>query len=90
MISKIVPKGFVNNSVNIHIRLDGEEISHFTTHPNMIILPVVGQEYSFSLDNEKYTMNVAAVTVKHANFSDEINPAVVSVHQTVTIFGTTE
>lgn len=90
MINAIAPKGFVNNSVHIHIRLDGEEISHFTTHPNMIILPIVGQEYSFALDNKAVTMNIVSIKVSHSNYSDDMNPSVVSVHQSVTIFGTTE
>lgn len=78
-------KAFVTNIATIVVKFDRQVVATFTAHPNMVILPAVGQQYILRninehdglLDDEKAEIGtVRSVIVQHSLVSHAGNDSV--------------
>lgn len=81
-------KLFVENSIQVKVYFDGAFVYDFTAHPNMLVLPLVGQSYTLNevrADQSSYADSgiVTAISVEHT--STESNAETGTLRQVVNI-----
>lgn len=79
------PKLFVDNSALVNVVVEGRIIYSFKAHPNMLILPILGQQYNLEetrIDGKYYSDRgtVEFITVNHT-----VDEKTNTLQQTVTI-----